>query len=338
VKAPSVLQDVYPKLPSHLQEYVTLREGIGQLVAFVGLLAGVKPVMDDWIDARLVNRFVAFAQSVGLHASVVAYLQFVEDDSDLEYIVGGTSLNTTRARGRPAWDAPAGAAHIVLSRDRELVKDAVASGWYPLIAGDRVFQKPWIDHHDFGRLLGYPECCRIFFAQHNDWNRDNTLYQSYRRTRDPSYLCNSLLKHGGLSYTVHMPCSFDCTASMSTAQAVRAAVFDACRDLGRLADRQLRRPYLVLSEWDAFLVEGSVEPGCAVAYTAVRAVPSNRQNGSLECTLQGGDRFEIAGDIVRIYEDGAVFAVYQCVSNRFGPEVPFVVDFSGPSDGNVRMP
>lgn len=337
MSSPAVLKDVYPNLPGHLREYVELREGTGQLVAFAGLLAGAKPVMDDWIDARVLRRFMAFAQSLGLHAAVVAYLEFVEDDEDLGHIVGGSDLNTTRARGRPAWGTPVGVAHVVLSRESDLVDEAVASGWYPLIAGDRACQKPWIDHYEFGRLLGYPECCRNFFARHNDWNRDNTLYQSYRRTRSPSYLCNSLLKHGGLSYTVHMPCSFDCAASMSAAQALRAAVFDTCPDLGRLADRQLRRPYLVLSEWDAFLTEGSVEPGGAVSYTALRAVPSNRPNRKLERALRDGDRFEIARGIVRIYKDGTARAAYQSVSDRFGPEVPFVVDFSGAADGNPQQ-
>lgn len=331
----NILEGVYPYLPDHLQEYVTHRDGIGQLVAFVGLLAGVKPLMDDWIDARHIDHFLAFAEGIGLHTSVMAYLEFVEDD-ELDSVVGGSALNTTRARGRPPWETPAGAAHVVLSREDQLVGDAVANACYPLIAGDRAFNKPWIDHYKFGRLLGYPECCRNFFAEHNDWNRDNTLYQSYRRTRTPSYLCNSLLKHGGLSYAVHMPCSFDCPESMSIAYAVRAAVFDACPALGKLADRQLRSPYLVLSEWDAFLIDGSVEHDGTVAYTAVRAVPSNRSNRSLESALQDGDRLEITGDIIRVSKAGSVCSVYQCLSDRFGPEVPFVIDFSGPPDANAR--
>jgi len=338
VRAPSVVDDVRAVLPDRLREYVELREGIGQLVAFVSLLSGLKPVMDDWIDARLVDQFAAFARDLGLHTTVLAYLQFLEDDRDLDHVVGGATLNTTRARGLPMWGPRSGAAHIMLSSSPDLLRRAVASGWYPLVVGGRTSPKPWIDHYEFGRLLGYPECCRIFFAQHNDWNRDNTLYQAHRRTRAPSYLCNSLLKHAGLSYTVHLPCSFDCEASASAGKAVRAAVYDMCPDLGRLADRHLRRPYLVLSEWDAFGAEGRVEPSGAVTYTEIRAVPSNRPNRALERALQEGDRVDIAGDVVRIHRDGAVRATHRAVSDRFGPEVPFIVDFRDQLGGDAGTP
>jgi len=324
----TVNQQTLPDLPEHLSDYVELRGGPGQLIAFVALLAGVKPAMDDWIEASSLDRFLAFAHSLGLSAAVSSYFDFIDDPADNARIVGGMSLNTTQARGLPPWQAPTGAAHVFLARDDDALRQVMAFGWYPLVVHERVVHKPWIDHFHFGRLLGYPDCCRRFFAKHNDWNRENTLYQAYRRTTTPSYLCNSLLKHGGLSYTFHMPCSFDCPASIERARAVRAAVASHSRELAAYADEQLRRPYLVLSEWDAFRLDGKFWADGRVLYRTVRAVPGNRPNRRLEESLRAGDTVDVVRGIVRIHRDGSVVETYSSVSDRFGPEVPFLVDFS----------
>ncbi|OHV37120.1 MULTISPECIES: hypothetical protein [Pseudofrankia] len=325
--APDALSPV--PLPDPLREYVSLRRGPGQLVAFVALLAGAKPVLDDWVDARDLDTFMAFARRLGLFAVVNAYFGFIADPAETDEIIGGSQLNTTRARGYPPWHAPTGAAHVFLARDQRGLDAAVAHGWYPLAIDGRVVDKPWIDHFHFGHHLGYPECCRRFFARHNDWNHDNNLYQAFRRTKSASYLCNSLLKHSGLSYSVHLPCSFDCPASLERARAVRDAVIEVCPDLAAYVDEQLRRPYVVLSEWDAFRLDGTVTPAGRVNYSAARAVPSNRPNKRLGADLSSGDGVEIEGDVVRIYQGSSVISTYQAVSDRYGPEVPFVVDFAG---------
>ena len=68
------------------------------------------------------------------------------------------------------------------------------------------------DHMRLGELLGYPECCRSYFASNFSSDRtDLSLVSGYVPLLDIS------LRSSDCSLLSHFPCSFDCAASCSVA-------------------------------------------------------------------------------------------------------------------------
>ncbi len=79
------------------------------------------------------------------------------------------------------------------------------------------------DDNTIGELLGYPECCRKHFI--NTWGAGSV---------DPTWnMCdheggpreaNILLRWAGVRYVPHLPCAFNCQASVSLGQKIRELV------------------------------------------------------------------------------------------------------------------
>jgi hypothetical protein len=94
-----------------------------------------------------------------------------------------------------------------------------------------LFKGAWIhnDHEELGRFLGYPACCRDFF-QHwsvaqklNDpsWsiaqNTAGCLIEGTNVAVSGAPLGNILLRYAGVRAIPHLPCKFDCSASLELA-------------------------------------------------------------------------------------------------------------------------
>lgn len=318
-------------LPPLLRRYVELRGGPGQIAAFAAAAAGAKPVLDDWIPVATLDDFVALAASAGLHCVIDCFFEFLPENGPVgAEVVGGSQLNTTRAIAHPpSRRKPGTAAHVLLSKDRARADEACATGWYGLPVDGRVVEKPWIDHDRFGELLGYPLCCRRFFAANNDWNTKNTLSEAMRVTGSPTPWCNSLMKHSGFSYLCHLPCAFDCQATRAIAEAAASVLRATCGPIAAYVEALASRPYLVLSEWEAFGFVGTVLDARRVRYETVFEVPSNRPDHELSSLLARGDEVEIEGPVLRVRAGGRVIGAYEARCDRFGPQAPFVVDFSG---------
>lgn len=85
------------------------------------------------------------------------------------------------------------------------------------------------EHHDdetIGVLLGYPECCRRFFSRYwvDEGFVDTTWLQAANTAEvdagntinvHPSAACNVTLRHLGLRWVSHLPCSFKCEPTIS---------------------------------------------------------------------------------------------------------------------------
>ncbi len=325
----STFLNIAASLPPRFQQYVDIRGNTGQLLQFMAVVAGIKPVLDDWIAVERLEQFLQLATDFGLIYEIDSFFEFIEDVSATKDIIGGDKLNTTRARGHfPDLKVPVGAAHVFLARDQEWLMKAVACGWYTLVIDGRILDKPWIDHYLFGQYLGYPVCCRRFFAYHNDWNRDNSYYQSYRASAKPLFLCNTLLKHAGLSYAVHIPCSFSCSATQDYASQVRMVVSEASRPLVNQIDTLLQLPYLILSEWEAYGLVGKADKDGRINYQDVFLVPTNRPDLTLYRALKSGNSIEVQRDVIRIFQGAKVISTYHARSDRFGPQVPFIINFA----------
>lgn len=102
------------------------------------------------------------------------------------------------------------------------------------------------DDDTIGVLLGYPECCRRFFK--TTWVEkgliDTTWEQALGTATDPDAdvitvnpdpACNVTLRHLGLRWVSHLPCSFKCEATRAyvaeAAQLIRTNFFDEYRTL-----------------------------------------------------------------------------------------------------------
>jgi hypothetical protein len=323
---------VLQNLPAHLRRYLDLRGNWAQVVQLVAVMAGHKPVLDEVVPSERLADFRKHLEGLGLFVMVECQNEFIEDPKDAEWIVGGSHFNTTRALAHsPRAVVPGAYAHVLVARDEMALQKGMASSWYDLAAEGRLVHKPWIDHHRYGEWLGYPACCRDFFARHNDWNTDNSLYQAWRGTRVPDYRCNTIVKHSGFSYLCHLPCTFDCPASRELAARVSESLQEASPTLKLFVDKVLRRPYLVLSEWDAFGFEGAVEGTRRLGYCRVFAAPSNHPDRALLELLRRGDELELEEDVLRVLHHGRTVGTYHALSDRFGPQVPFIVDFGGRS-------
>ncbi len=82
------------------------------------------------------------------------------------------------------------------------------------------------DDERIGELLGYPDCCRRFFAE--TWGTgsvDPTPYMGRAGDRaDGPSVANILLRWAGVRYVPHMPCSFECRGSAQLGRQFRELV------------------------------------------------------------------------------------------------------------------
>lgn len=311
-----------------LRGYTEMRPEHGQPVNFAAVLAGLKPVMDDWVPSSQLTDFIGMCEERGLYVTVNAQLATVTADEQIADVVGRETLTTTRAVAHPVEeDVPEASVHVFLGRDRHAVDRTRWAGWYPLVTGGRASSKPWIDHYWFGSGLGYPACCTEAFAHHNNWAVNNMPYQAWRRTVTPAALCNSTLRFTGLTWTAHLPCRYDCPASMSLAEQTRDAVREHCPSLADYVDHVVSRPCLVLNEWEAVNFDGVVE-GRTVRYQAVTLAPSNKPNLALFTALRSGDQLEVRDDLVVVFNGAEVVWIEQCRTDCFAPRVPVLLDFS----------
>lgn len=317
-------------LPDQLARYVAIRREHGQVLNLLAVIEGSKPCLDDWIPVAAMGPFRQLCDEAGL--TVRAGIQFdVMSHDEAERTVGSGTLTTTRARARELGDER-GSVHVFVGRDPDVVDATFRSGWYPLVVGERATSKPWIDHVWFGEGLGYPRCCLEAFARNNNWSVNNMPYQAYRAATRPHALCNSVMRFTGLTWAPHLPCSYDCPASIEQSAQLRALVLDRAPALVPIVDRLCTGTFLLLSEWEAFALHG-VEPlEDGVSYRSVSLVPSNRPDVRLFEAIQAGDRLEVRDDLVVVARGDEVIWVERCRADGFAPRVPVLVDFA-PPDG-----
>ncbi|WP_326952325.1 hypothetical protein [Amycolatopsis sp. NBC_01286] len=330
----SILGDIAPPVLSamdqsdELRGYTALRPEHGQPVNFVAVMTGVKPSMDDWVTRSQLDEYVDMCRNRGLYVTANAQFAGFSGDDSLADVIGKETLTTTRAAAHTvAEDVPNASVHVFVGRDRQAVDRTRWSGWYPLVSGGRASSKPWIDHYWFGEGLGYPSCCTEAFARHNNWSVNNMPYQAWRSTQAPSALCNSTPRFTGLTWTAHLPCRYDCAASITLARETRAAVRRHSVELADYVDNLTARPCLVLNEWETFSFDGTCRPS-SIQYEAVALMPSNKPNRRLFEALQAGSRVEIRDDLVVIFNSDDVVWIEQCRVDGFAPRVPFFLDFS----------
>lgn len=314
-------------LPTPLQRYAEIRREHAQLLNLLAVVEGLKPCLDDWIPAPAYGAFCDLCRDLGL--VVRAGIQFDQlSHYEAERMIGSNTLTTTRARATPI-GADRGSVHVFVGRDADAVDATYRAGWYPLVVGDRASSKPWIDHIWFGEGLGYPDCCLRAFASSNNWAINNMPFQAARAAVRPSYLCNSIMRFTGLTWAAHLPCSYDCAATIAQSTALRDLTVRQAPRLAELVDNLTAGWFLLLSEWEAVALHRVRAEGPTTRYEAASLVPSNRPNLELFEAIVAGDSVEIRDDLVLVRAGDDVVHVEQCRTDGFAPRVPVLVHFDG---------
>ena len=107
---------------------------------YMEVVLGFKPLLDDWVPKRHLNRYIAACRRYGLH--VLPDIQFAtlsRDQVPLQ-VIGRERLTSTVAYGIPVKADFSGSVHVYVSRKPGLLRRGM---WYPLIIRGRVLSTPW---------------------------------------------------------------------------------------------------------------------------------------------------------------------------------------------------
>ncbi len=144
--------------------------------------------------------------------------------------------------------AGAGEVHVFFARDAatarrvaDLERAFVRAERGPDPMGAAVFAR------EMGRALGYPRCCiEAFVAAGPDATLDDLHRQAHARSRAFWWPLNCLDPASPFRLIPHVPCRFDCEASLAMAQAVAARLDRLFPGLRGTAETLLSRLVLVL--------------------------------------------------------------------------------------------
>jgi hypothetical protein len=281
--------------------------------------------MDIWVPPENLPGLRGLCASLGVVMHVDAYF---DRDSEQLARVDPESFTTTRA-AFAAVPGPGVQAHVFVAGTDAALREAVGSGWYPLVVRGRVVPKHQLDHDTFGAALGYPLCCRRFFRERNNWRVDNTYYAALGNTRGPARaLSNPFLRHTVHGLVPHMPCSYDCAATTEYARAVRHALGRETPALAVAVDQALSGHVLALSERRIYRLLSGRHTADGVTYDAVEHLyAASSPDDELHRLLMAGDRCRVDGPIVRVFRGSLPIGAYEARGDRHGPECPFLIHF-----------
>lgn len=298
-----------------------------QGLQFFSTVRGMKASMDAWVPSGSYLAFLDYCEEFGL--SCIPDVKFVKADDYAAYSrsVGGEHLTTTKTLAFPVETDHAGEIHCFLSANPENAEESFRYGWYPIVSGDRVVYKSYHDTIEFGRRLGYPDCCVDFFFEKNDWNSYNFPAEIFRRSRSFDFRCNPFWKDFGGSYVYHMPCRFDCPKTVEWVESVRAELLSGDADFVRETDRRLRLPVLSIREQKTYAFEGRRESDGSVSYEAFYRL-GKPEEGDISDLLSSGDRVAVCeSGTVRVYAKGAPVGEYVPLRTSGAIEEPFLAFF-----------
>ncbi len=312
-----------------LGELVELRQNEMLLTQYVAVIAGARRALDDWIPAR---HFEHFRQLISRHGLVVE-VDCVFKSLDWQAEIRGKELApTTRAVGLryPAGveDTPGTEIHVIVSSRADWAAETLESGWYPVFVNSRMVRKPQVDHKWLGVAFGYPECCVDFFIAHNDWPKFNTLADAAEASGRLRWEANCLLKHSPFSTIYHMPCSFDCPATIEYTERVLAGIEDFDPTYGARIRESLRQRFLMISEGQTYLL-ANARAGTQgrVAYDEAVFVGAHQQYNRLGRQLAQGNELSIQDGIIFIWKGEELTESFETECHRGIIETPMLLNF-----------
>ncbi len=313
----------YPK--SFCRDFIEIKGNSLQLVMYMAMVLGLKPLMDDWIEERQLKVFAKLCKKYGLHLKVDCLFKSVRKELIKDKIVGGQTLTSTVCYGLPKGVDAKARVHVFISKDKNLLKRGM---WYPLIIKNRVVWPPRSDLLNYGFVLGYPDCCIKFFRKYNNWNYYSHLYQAYRKSRRYSYLCSPLLKDEYHSYIYHMPCSFDCKKTIERASKLRKEIMKREPEFIKIMDERLKLPFLVFYEKKIYAFTGYLVSDKELRYSKVHFVNAEKERNSYMEKLLKGNRLKLNGGRIEVYSNNDNVEMIDASVGGFAPESPFLIKFN----------
>src|SRR3989338_64794 len=252
----------YYKPESFCREYVEIKKDSNQLIQFMAAALGIKKSYDDWFPLDKIDEIGGMCRQYKLNCKFDWI--FVPQGDVSKVVSGGGRLPTTKMLGFPFKEKykniENASVHVFFSKSKENLKLSFKNGWYPLIIKNRAIHKPYIDILRFGYFLGYPNCCIDFFRQYNNHFLYNYLFEALKNTKtEPHIYCNPLLKDHTFSYIYHMPCSYNCKATVSYASTLRKELSKLEPELVQKTDEMLAKPFLVFKEQNTYTFEGEIK-------------------------------------------------------------------------------
>ncbi len=301
-----------------------------QLPLIMATVKGLKPAMDDWVDAARYGKYVKACKKYGLLIEPDAVFQVTPLKNIPLNCIGREHLTTTKAFGAPYKKRmKIGSIHVYIARSRKNLEKALFNGWYPLIIKGRLIDRPLADAYKFGYTLGYPSCCIRFFQKFNNWFSYSHLYESFKNTgrKTPHYLSNPFNKNMTYSYIYHIPCSYHCASTMRWAAQIRDSIRSEEPGFVKLADERLKKAYLVFYEQKIYAFDGMIK-NKRLFYKKAYFLESDRENNIYGNDINKGDSLLVEGRDVVILKKGRFVKRIPCVEKKFAPEFPFITAFS----------
>jgi hypothetical protein len=312
-----------------LGELATVRRNDAQLSQYVAVMAQLRRSLDDWIPAE---NFGAFRRLAAAHQLVVEADCVFKPLAAESAVVGLDRAPTTRAVGAPyeeggGWEAGTHV-HAVVSTRADWATETLASAWYPLVVDGRMVLKPHVDHRRLGYAFGYPACCVDFFMTHNNWTRLNTLADAVQASERLDWRANCLLKQTPWMTIFHMPCSFDCPATVEYSTALLSALERLDAGYADKIRNALRQHFLVIGEAASYALEGARKVGPDhVFYETATFVGARMRYDRYSRLLSKGNELTVRDGVVFVWRDGQLVETLETRCDRGIVEVPMVLSF-----------
>lgn len=287
---------------------------IGQYPMILAVALGVKTSFDDWVKMDKYDDLVDACKKYGLH--VEPDVMFTSPkNSDKSKIVGGSNITTTFQIGMPfRKNAKGETVHVIIAKSEEVAKKSKIFGWYSVVINNRTFNKPFVDHLRFGKLLGFPDCCVDFFRKYNNWHLYNHPCETLKNTPRiegkaiGSYYCNNILMDSVYFFIHHLPCSYRCEKTIEYAKKVEAAIEKVEPKFVEKTKRLLKSPILNFAEKHFVLFDGKMtyENDIAEIRYAESQYFSNYAQSDCKIDfysdIERGDRVVVDNESVVIYD------------------------------------
>lgn len=312
-----------------LGEFAEVRRTDVQLSQYVAVMARLRRSLDDWVPAE---NFPAFRRVAARHGLVVEADSVFKPLRDKSAVIGLHLAPTTHAVGAPyeegaEWE-PGSNVHVVVSARADWAADTLAAGWYPLIVNGRMVRKPHVEHRRLGYAFGYPACCVDFFMTNNNWNRLNTLADAVKASARLDWRANCLPKQTPWMTIFHMPCRFDCPATLDYSAALLAAVREVDEGYAEKIETSMRRHFLVISEAASYALEGARKTGGGrLSYEKAAYIGGRAHYDHYSPMLAEGDELSIDDGVVFVWRGGRLATTIETRCDRGVVEVPMVLSF-----------
>jgi len=316
---------LFPK--KFCREYIVCKGDNSQLITFMAVVLGIKPLMDDWIRKDKLKDFKKICQKYKLYFKPSAIFTDINNPQWEKTAIGKEALTTTKAQGFSPEAKINGEAHVFISKTKDNLERGFKNGWYPLVIKNRVILKPYIDLIKFGYNLGYPDCCIKFFQKYNDWRYYSHLYEILKNTQGkPSFLANPLTRIVSFSYIAYLPCSFDCSATIKTSKKLRALIQKKESAFIKRVDQILKAPFLVFYEDIIYGFEGEIIKN-RLYYQKIYFLGGDPNKNLYQSKLEEGNNLFIKNKTIFILKNNKIQTKISFPKTKQKPIIPFLIQF-----------